>query len=48
MMIGIFAGIPFMGLVGFILGAALIAPAVTGFNIYDEHVGTRAPPAPGP
>ena len=45
MMIGILAGVPFMGLVGFILGPVLVALAVTGFRIYAEDVGTHAPPA---
>jgi len=44
-MIGIFAGVPFMGLVGFILGPVLVALVVTGFRIYAEEIGTRAPPA---
>ena len=33
MMIGIFAGVPFMGIVGFILGPVLIALVVTGYKI---------------
>jgi predicted PurR-regulated permease PerM len=33
MMIGIFAGVPFMGIVGFILGPVLIALVVTGYEI---------------
>ena len=45
MMIGIFAGVPFMGLVCFILGPVLVALVVTGFRIYAEEIGTRAPPA---
>ena len=39
MIIGIFAGVPFMGFVGFILGPVLIALAVTGYNIYAEQMG---------
>jgi predicted PurR-regulated permease PerM len=34
MIIGIFAGVPFMGFVGFILGPVLIALAVVGFKIF--------------
>ncbi len=37
MMIGILAGVPFMGLVGFILGPVLVAHGVTGFRIYAEE-----------
>jgi predicted PurR-regulated permease PerM len=33
MMIGIFAGVPFMGFVGFIIGPVLIALVVTGAQI---------------
>lgn len=44
MMIGIFAGVPFMGIVGFILGPVLVALAVTGFKIYAGQV--CAPPSP--
>ena len=36
MIIGIFAGVPFMGFVGFILGPVLIALAVTGFKIFAD------------
>ena len=36
MMIGIFAGVPFMGFVGFIVGPVLIALAVTGYKILAE------------
>jgi predicted PurR-regulated permease PerM len=39
MIIGIFAGVPFMGFVGFILGPVLIALAVTAYNIYAEQRG---------
>ncbi len=39
MIIGIFAGIPFMGIVGFILGPVLIALVVTGYEIYAEQTG---------
>jgi predicted PurR-regulated permease PerM len=41
MIIGIFAGVPFMGLVGFILGPVLMSLAVTGYSIYVEQ--TRVP-----
>jgi predicted PurR-regulated permease PerM len=44
MMIGIFAGVPFMGIVGFILGPVLVALVVTGFRIYAEQVGTLPSP----
>lgn len=33
MMIGIFAGVPFLGIVGFIIGPVLVALAVTGYKI---------------
>jgi len=36
MMIGIFAGVPFMGIVGFILGPVLVALMVTGYKILAE------------
>jgi predicted PurR-regulated permease PerM len=39
MIIGIFAGVPFMGFIGFILGPVLIALAVTGYSIYSEQMG---------
>ena len=39
MIIGIFAGVPFMGIVGFILGPVLIALAATGYEIYAEQTG---------
>ncbi len=45
MMIGIFAGVPFMGIVGFILGPVLVALTVTGFRIYAEQAGPQAPDA---
>ena len=38
MMIGILAGVPFMGLVGFIIGPVLIALAVTGTKILGNVV----------
>ena len=37
MMIGIFAGVPFTGIVGFIIGPVLIALAVTGYKIIAEE-----------
>jgi predicted PurR-regulated permease PerM len=37
MMIGIFAGVPFMGVVGFILGPVLIALVVTGYKILADE-----------
>jgi len=37
MMIGIFAGVPFTGIVGFIIGLVLIALAVTGYKIIAEE-----------
>jgi predicted PurR-regulated permease PerM len=39
MMIGIFAGVPFTGIVGFIIGPVLIALAVTGYKILSEEAG---------
>jgi predicted PurR-regulated permease PerM len=39
MMIGIFAGVPFMGFVGFIIGPVLVALAVTGYKILAEEAG---------
>jgi predicted PurR-regulated permease PerM len=39
MMIGILAGVPFMGIVGFIIGPVLVALAVTGYKILAEEVG---------
>ncbi len=41
MMIGIFAGVPFMGIVGFILGPVLVALVVTGCKIYSEYTNTH-------
>jgi predicted PurR-regulated permease PerM len=38
MMIGIFAGVPFLGFVGFIIGPVLVALAVTGYKILAEEV----------
>ena len=38
MMIGIFAGVPFLGIVGFIIGPVLVALAVTGYKILAEQV----------
>jgi predicted PurR-regulated permease PerM len=38
MMIGILAGVPFMGIVGFIIGPVLIALAVTGTRMLGEVV----------
>jgi predicted PurR-regulated permease PerM len=44
MMIGIFAGVPFMGLVGFIVGPVLIALVVTGAQILSkEYCGPGSP-----
>ena len=42
MIIGIFAGVPFMGFVGFILGPVLIALAVVGFRIFAELMNAPA------
>jgi predicted PurR-regulated permease PerM len=39
MMIGIFAGVPFMGIVGFIIGPVFVALAVTGYKILAEEAG---------
>jgi predicted PurR-regulated permease PerM len=36
MMIGIFAGVPFLGIAGFIIGPVLVALAVTGYKILAE------------
>jgi predicted PurR-regulated permease PerM len=41
MMIGIFAGVPFMGFVGFIIGPVLIALAVTGYKLLAEVVSEQ-------
>ena len=38
-MIGILAGVPFMGIVGFIIGPVLVALAVTGYKILAEEAG---------
>ena len=46
MMIGIFAGVPFMGIVGFILGPVLIALAVTGAKILSQEYCGPEPPVP--
>jgi predicted PurR-regulated permease PerM len=43
MMIGIFAGVPFMGFVGFIIGPVLIALAVTGAQILAQEYCNPAP-----
>lgn len=46
MMIGIFAGVPFMGVVGFIVGPVLVALTVTGYKILTElavHPDKNAP-----
>jgi len=37
MMIGILAGVPFMGIVGFIVGPVLVALAVTGYKILAKE-----------
>lgn len=37
MIIGIFAGVPFMGAVGFILGPVLMSLTVSGYSIYTEQ-----------
>jgi len=42
MIIGIFAGVPFMGFVGFIIGPVLVALAVTGYKILAEEVSDPA------
>jgi len=42
MIIGIFAGVPFMGFVGFIVGPVLMALAVTGYKILAEEVSDPA------
>jgi predicted PurR-regulated permease PerM len=47
MMIGIFAGVPFMGIVGFIVGPVLVALAVTGYKILGEEVCDPASRSPG-
>ena len=48
MMIGIFAGVPFMGIVGFILGPVLVALVVVGADLLAEEVKeleSRTPPS---
>ncbi|MDD1672741.1 MAG: AI-2E family transporter [Methanomicrobiales archaeon] len=42
MIIGIFAGVPFMGFVGFILGPVLVALAVIGFKLYADQTNAAA------
>jgi len=42
MMIGILAGVPFMGIVGFIVGPVLVALAVTGYKILAEEASDPA------
>jgi predicted PurR-regulated permease PerM len=42
MMIGIFAGVPFLGIVGFIVGPVLVALAVTGYKILAEEASDPA------
>jgi len=42
MIIGIFAGGPFMGVEGFIPGPVLMSLAVTGYSIYIEQMGVPA------
>lgn len=46
MMIGIFAGVPFMGIVGFIVGPVLIALVVIGAKILSEAYYGPEPVAP--
>jgi len=46
MMIGILAGVPFMGFVGFIVGPVLIALVVTGSQILAEEYCNPAPVTP--
>ena len=41
MMIGILAGVPFMGIAGFIIGPVLVALAVTGTKILGEVVSDQ-------
>ncbi len=40
MMIGIFAGVPFIGFVGFIIGPVLVTLAVTAYKIHADETGT--------
>jgi predicted PurR-regulated permease PerM len=42
MMIGIFAGVPFIGIVGFIVGPVLVALAVTAYKIFAKETGDKA------
>jgi predicted PurR-regulated permease PerM len=42
MMIGILAGVPFMGIVGFIVGPVLVALAVTGYKMLAEQLSGPA------
>jgi predicted PurR-regulated permease PerM len=47
MMIGIFAGVPFMGIVGFIVGPVLVALIVTGAEILaEEYCSPASTPPP--
>jgi len=46
MMIGILAGVPFMGFVGFIVGPVLIALVVTGSQILAEEYCSPCPVTP--
>jgi predicted PurR-regulated permease PerM len=46
MMIGILAGVPFMGIVGFVIGPVLIALAVTGIKILADMVNNPQIPSP--
>jgi predicted PurR-regulated permease PerM len=41
MMIAFFAGVPFMGFVGFIAGPVLMALLVTGYKLYAEEVSSH-------
>jgi len=41
MMIGIFAGVPFLGIAGFIIGPVLIALAVTGIKYLQKKCATQ-------
>lgn len=42
MIIGIFAGVPFMGFVGFIIGPVLVSLAAIAFKIYADQRRTAA------
>jgi hypothetical protein len=44
MMIWIIAGLPFIGIVCFIIGPVLIALVVTGYNILADQAGCRKTP----